>query len=123
MRRTIEALLLGAFAGASGLLPLGALSNLWADYQDSPDSFYVLVGVPFAAATVAAVAGLLSLKVTRTRRLLIALGSAALAGGFGVAVYGAITFDASHWVLAAWVGVLAVVFVGAEMPHAAQRSA
>jgi hypothetical protein len=121
MRRTITVTLLGAFAGASGLFALGALSNLWADYQDSPDSLYVLVGVPFAAAAVAAVAGLLSLYATRGRRLLITLGAAALAAGVGVAVYGAITFDASHWLLVAWFGVPVVLYFGAELPTRAGR--
>lgn len=116
MRRTIIATLLGVFAGASGLVGLGDLSSLWADYQDSPDSFYVLSGVPLAAAAVAAVAGLLSLYATRGRWLLITLGSTALAVGFGVAVYGALTFDSSHWFIAAWVGVPAVLFFGAGLP-------
>jgi hypothetical protein len=114
MRRTITATLLGAFAVASGLVGLGDLSSLWADYQDSPDSFYVLSGVPLAAAAVAAVAGSLSLYATRGRRLLITLGAVALAAGIGVAVYGAITFDSSHWGLVAWVGVPAVLFFGAS---------
>jgi hypothetical protein len=45
------------FAAALGLLALGALSNLWSDYQDSPTSTYLLIGVPaLLAAVVAAVA-------------------------------------------------------------------
>ena len=116
MRRTITATLLGAFAGASGLFAVGSLENLWADYQDSPDSTYVLGGVPLAAAAVAAVALSLALHASRGRRLLIAFGAAALAGGLGVAVYGALTFDSSHWGLVAWVGIPAVLFFGAELP-------
>jgi hypothetical protein len=121
MRRTITVTLLGAFAGASGLFAFESLSNPWADYQDSPDSTYVLGGVPLAAAAVAALAGLLSLHETRGRRLLIALGAAALAAGVRVAVYGAITFDSSHWALVAWVGIPVVLYLGAELPTRAGR--
>ncbi|HYH58737.1 MAG TPA: hypothetical protein VD790_05910 [Thermoleophilaceae bacterium] len=30
----------------AGLLAYGALSNLWADYQDSPTSTYLAIGLP-----------------------------------------------------------------------------
>jgi hypothetical protein len=121
MRRTTAVTMLGAFAGASGLLAFEDLSNLWAEYQDSPDSTYVLSGVPLAAAAVAAVAGLLSVYATRGRRLLITLGAAALAAGVGVAVYGAITFDSSLWGLVAWVVIPVALYFGAALPTRAGR--
>jgi hypothetical protein len=116
MRRTVITTLLGAFAGASGLFAVGSLENLWADYQDSPDSTYVLGGAPLAAAAVAAVAFSLALHARRGRWLLIVFGSAALAVGLGIAVYGALKFDVSYWGLVAWVGIPAVLFFGAELP-------
>jgi uncharacterized membrane protein YjjB (DUF3815 family) len=44
-------LLFAAFAGATAW---GALSNLWADYQDSPTSTYLLIGLPALALCLAA---------------------------------------------------------------------
>jgi len=49
------ALLLVAAAGA-GTLAWGALSNLWADYRDSPTSTYLMVGLPALAGCLAALA-------------------------------------------------------------------
>lgn len=34
---------------AFGLLSYGALSNLWADYQDSTTGTYLVVGLPWLA--------------------------------------------------------------------------
>jgi hypothetical protein len=45
---------IGVFAG---LVAYGALSNLWADYQDSSTSTYLLIGLPALAACVAALVG------------------------------------------------------------------
>jgi hypothetical protein len=36
-------------AVGAGLLSYGALSNLWADYQDSPAGTYLVVGLPWLA--------------------------------------------------------------------------
>ena len=41
----------------SGIWAFGMLSNLWADYQDSAPSTYLLFGVPPLALGVAALAG------------------------------------------------------------------
>jgi hypothetical protein len=43
------------FASVAALLALGALSNLWSDYQDSPTSTYLGIGVPALVAAVVAV--------------------------------------------------------------------
>jgi hypothetical protein len=39
---------------ASGSLAWGALSNLWADYKDSPVSTYLSIGLPALAVAAAA---------------------------------------------------------------------
>ena len=43
-----------AVAVVAGLLAWGALSNLWADYRDSPTSTYLLYGLPALLVAVAA---------------------------------------------------------------------
>jgi hypothetical protein len=45
MRWIVLVFLLVVGAGA-GAVAWGALSNLWADYQDSPSSTYLMVGLP-----------------------------------------------------------------------------
>ena len=52
--RVLLAFFLGALAVAAGLLAWGVLSNLWSDYQDSPTSTYLLIGLPLLAFSVAA---------------------------------------------------------------------
>jgi hypothetical protein len=52
--RVAASLLLLAVAVPAGMLAWGALSNLWADYQDSPTSTYLLVGLPPLAACLGA---------------------------------------------------------------------
>jgi hypothetical protein len=54
--RYLLAGLLVVLAAAAGFLALGPLSNLWADYQDSPTSTYLLFGLPFVALSLAALA-------------------------------------------------------------------
>jgi hypothetical protein len=56
--RWAAAALLACVAVASAFPAYGALSNLWADYQDSPAWVYVLFGGPFAVLSVAALVGL-----------------------------------------------------------------
>ena len=59
----VLAAVLFAVAGALVLLSFFALENLWADYQDSPDSTYIEVAaIELALATAAAVAGALALR-------------------------------------------------------------
>jgi len=41
-------------AAVSAAVGFGALSNLWADYQDSPASTYLLIGIPAVAFAFAA---------------------------------------------------------------------
>ncbi len=41
----------------SGLAAYGALHNLWADYQDSPTSTYLLIGLPALALCITALVG------------------------------------------------------------------
>jgi len=53
MRFLLSAFLAG-LGVATGLLAFGALSNLWADYQDSSTSTYLLIGIPLLAFSVAA---------------------------------------------------------------------
>jgi hypothetical protein len=61
--RYLHAAFLFAFAVVAGLAAIGALWNLWADYQDSPTSTYLLIGLPSLALSVAAVAaGVLVLR-------------------------------------------------------------
>jgi hypothetical protein len=43
------------FASVAALLAVGALSNLWSGYQDSPTSTYLAIGVPALVAAVVAV--------------------------------------------------------------------
>ena len=52
MRKVIAAFLF-MVAGALLLLVWYALDNLWADYQDSPDSFYISAAAIEAATAVA----------------------------------------------------------------------
>jgi|GEM_PF-2664320 len=62
MRRLVGGISLLA-SGAMALLSFGALSNLWADYQDSSTGTYLAVGLPWLVMAVAfAVAGVLMLK-------------------------------------------------------------
>jgi hypothetical protein len=65
MRRLALPVLLVAAAG-SGLVAWGSLSNLWAGYQDSPTSTYLLIGVPALAFCVAAL--LAAVGLWRDRR-------------------------------------------------------
>ncbi len=51
--RWVAAALLACVAVASAFPAYGALSNLWADYQDSPAWVYVLFGGFFAALSAA----------------------------------------------------------------------
>lgn len=53
MRFLLAAFLL-AVAVVTGLVAYGALQNLWADYQDSPTSTYLLIGLPLLAFSLAA---------------------------------------------------------------------
>lgn len=41
----------------AGMLSLGALQNLWSDYQDSEASTYLLLGIPSALVALAALYG------------------------------------------------------------------
>ena len=43
------ALLLSVTGVASLIVAWGPLHNLWADYKDSPDSTYLIFGLPFVA--------------------------------------------------------------------------
>ena len=61
MLRTLAAVLLASLAALSALAAWGALSNLWADYQDSPAITYVIFGVPFALVSVASLVALVRL--------------------------------------------------------------
>lgn len=62
MRKVLAALLF-AVAGALILLSYGALENLWAEYQDSPDSTYIEVAaIELALAAVAIAGGFLALR-------------------------------------------------------------
>ena len=53
--RLLATTLLAAVAVGAGLFAWGVLSNLWADYQDSPTSTYLLLGLPALAVCLAAV--------------------------------------------------------------------
>jgi hypothetical protein len=44
--RAVAVICLLIVAAGSGLVGFGAISNLWADYQDSPTSTYLLIGIP-----------------------------------------------------------------------------
>ena len=52
--RVLAALFLVAVAVVCAFVAWGALSNLWADYQDSPTSTYLLIGLPLLAFSLAA---------------------------------------------------------------------
>ena len=54
--RAIAVACLLVVAGGAALLGWGALSNLWADYRDSPAGTYLLIGLPALAVCVAALA-------------------------------------------------------------------
>ena len=62
MRIAFAALLI-ALALFSAALAWGALSNLWADYKDSPDSTYLSIGLP--ALLIAAAAATAAIRVLR----------------------------------------------------------
>jgi hypothetical protein len=47
-------MLLAALGLAAGVAAWGVLKNLWADYQDSPTSTYLMMGLPLLAFSVAA---------------------------------------------------------------------
>jgi len=55
LMRLLASTLLIAIAALAGAMAWGALSNLWADYQDSPTSTYLLLGLPALAVCLAAV--------------------------------------------------------------------
>lgn len=62
MRRVLAAVLF-ALAGALILLAFLALENLWADYQDSPDSTYIEVAaLELGLAALAGGGGFLALR-------------------------------------------------------------
>jgi hypothetical protein len=52
--RVVAVAYLIAFAIGAGILALGALSNLWADYRDSETRTYLEIGLPALVACVAA---------------------------------------------------------------------
>jgi hypothetical protein len=52
--RVLVAIALIVVGAVAALIAWGALSNLWADYQDSPTSTYLLIGLPSLAFSVAA---------------------------------------------------------------------
>jgi hypothetical protein len=52
--RVVAAFVFTAVAVLAALLAWGALSNLWADYQDSPASTYLTIGGLALAASAAA---------------------------------------------------------------------
>jgi hypothetical protein len=57
MRKVLAAILF-AIAGALVLLAFAALENLWAEYQDSPDSTYIeLAAIELALAAGATIGG------------------------------------------------------------------
>ena len=55
--RVVFALILLGLAAVFFVASYGPLHNLWAEYQDSPNSTYLLYGLPLIAAGVACVAG------------------------------------------------------------------
>jgi hypothetical protein len=61
MRRVVLGGLLIAVAAISGVAAFGALENLFADYQDSPSSTYLMIGLPCLALCVAALVSLVGL--------------------------------------------------------------
>jgi hypothetical protein len=50
--RIAGGLLLAITAAGCALLAFGALKNLWASYQDSPTSTYLLIGSAWLALTI-----------------------------------------------------------------------
>ena len=64
MRYALAATLLAVAFGAARFA-YGALSNLWADYQDSPTSTYLLIGLPALALMFAALVAAASLLLRR----------------------------------------------------------
>lgn len=64
--RWVAAALLACSAVGSAFPAYGALSNLWADYQDSPAWSYVLIGGFFAVVSVASLACLAFLMRRRS---------------------------------------------------------
>ena len=56
MRHLLAGVLV-VLAVAAGYFAWGVLSNLWADYQDSATSTYLMFGLPFLAVSLAALAG------------------------------------------------------------------
>ena len=54
-----------AVAAAAALVAYGALQNLWAEYQDSPTSTYLLIGLPALAFSVAALVSAVTVLVRR----------------------------------------------------------
>jgi len=55
--RYVRAGLLALLAALAAVIAYGPLHNLWADYQDSPTSTYLLFGLPFVEIALAALAG------------------------------------------------------------------
>lgn len=55
MRRLLAGVLIVAAVGML-LMSYGALSNLWAGYQDSPTRTYISIGVPWLILSLAAIA-------------------------------------------------------------------
>jgi hypothetical protein len=56
--RWVTVAFLALVAAGSAFVALGALSNLWSDYQDSSTSTYMVIGAPFAVLSVAAIVAL-----------------------------------------------------------------
>ena len=54
-----------AIAAGAGMLAWGALSNLSADYQDSPTSTYLGIGIPAAVCCLGALFG--AVRIVRHR--------------------------------------------------------
>ncbi len=63
--RFLLAAFLFTVAVVTGLVAYGALQNLWADYQDSPTSTYLLIGLPLLAFSVAALVSAVAVLVRR----------------------------------------------------------
>jgi hypothetical protein len=63
--RALALTILVAVGLASALFAFGALSNLWADYQDSSTSTYLIIGLPFLALALAC--GWVILRLVRDR--------------------------------------------------------
>ena len=55
--RFLLASFLIAIGVIAGWLAYGVLQNLWADYQDSPTSTYLMFGLPLLAFSLAALVG------------------------------------------------------------------